>query len=113
MTLSFLVVKSLDPPEIVTDSLNLVSDEGFNADGYRRLAADICTNMVWALDSGEGDVSGFKVSVEPTDACLFITFPETDVPRDVIMSFIISANKMGAVVMSAESAEILSGTQSR
>jgi hypothetical protein len=111
MTHSFLVVKSLDPPETVTDSLNLVSDEGFNADGYRRLAAEICTNVVWASDSGEGHVSGFRVSMEPTDACLFLTFPESDVPRDVITSFIISANKMGAVVMSADSAEILSGTQ--
>jgi len=32
---------------------------------------------------------------------------------DVISSFIISANKLGAVVMGADSAEILSGTQVR
>jgi hypothetical protein len=108
MTLSFLVVKSLDPPETVTDSLNLVSDEGVNADGYRQLAAGICTNVIWASDSGEGHVSGFKVSMEPTDACLFLTFLESDVPPDVVRSFIISANKLGAVVMGADSAEILS-----
>ena len=113
MTLSFLVVISLDPPETVTDSFNLVSDEGVNADGYRQLAAGICTNVIWASDSGEGHVSGFKVSMEPTDACLFLTFQEPDVPPDVIRSFIISASKLGAVVMGAESAEILSGTQVR
>jgi hypothetical protein len=60
MTLSFLVVKSLDPPETVTDSLSLVSDEGVNADDYRQLAAGICTNVIWASDSGEGHVSGFN-----------------------------------------------------
>ena len=49
--------------------------------------------------------------MEPTDACLFLTFLESDVPFDVIRSFIISANKLGAVVMGADSAEILSGTQ--
>lgn len=32
MTLSFLVVKSLDPPETVTDSLDLVSDLWPNRD---------------------------------------------------------------------------------
>jgi hypothetical protein len=111
MTPSFLVVKSLDPPETVTDSLDLVSDEGTNADGYRQMAAGICTNVIWASDSGEGDVSGFKVSMEPTDACLFLSFLESDVPRDVIRSFIINANKLGAVVMSADSAEIVSGTR--
>jgi len=111
MTLSFLVVKSLDPPETVTDSLDLVSDEGTNADGYRQMAAGICTNVIWASDSGEGDVSGLKVSVEPTDACLFISFLESGVPRDVVRSFIISANKMGAVVMSADSAEMVSATR--
>src|SRR5258707_3711949 len=96
----FVIVKSLDPPETVTDALGLANDADFKADDYRKLAATFCTSTVWSGDAGEAEISGFRVSLESTDAALFLHFPQSDVPPNVVQSLVTSAIKMGQVVLS-------------
>ena len=108
MSPSFVIVKSLDPPETVTDPLELANDGDFKAEDYRKLAATFCTSTVWSGDAGEADIAGFRITLESTDAALFLHFPQTEVPPNVVQWLVTSAMKMGAVVMSADSAEILS-----
>jgi hypothetical protein len=108
MTLNFVVVKSLDPPETVSDPLDLNNDVDFTADDYQKLAERICTNVTWSAGAGKAEISGCQVSLEPTDACLFLNFVQSDVPPDVIHTFVASTIKMGAVTMSADTGDILS-----
>jgi hypothetical protein len=94
MSRSFVIVKSLDPPETVTDALELANDAEFTAEDYRKLAAAFCTSTVWSGDAGDAELAGFRISLESTDAALFLHFPQSDVPPNVVQWLVTSAMRM-------------------
>ena len=108
MSANYLVAKSIDPPETVTDPLNFANDEDFKAGDYRRMAAGLFENIVWRGESGTAQIGDFEVSLEPTDAGIFVQFASTNVPTDTIRSLVTAAMRLGAVVMSTTSGDFLS-----
>ena len=109
MSPNYLIVKSLDPPESVTDALDFANDEDFKAGAYQDLAGTLLTGVVWAGEQGSSELAGCPVSLEPTDAGLFLQFLQTDVPVEVVRSLVVAAWGVGAVVASTDSAEIVTG----
>ena len=107
MSTQYLVVKSVDPPETVTDPLDFVNDEEFKSDDYRAIAASLLEAVVWTGDEGKARLGACEVALEPTDAGLFLQFTAVEVPTEVIRSLVIRARRLGAVVMSTDTGDIV------
>lgn len=108
MRSQFVIVKSALPPDDLTDVLNLDADPTFKANDYQQLAERLCTGVTWNGDEGGGTLFGNPVALVSTDACLFVhaRVLMTDKQLEELHA---RALAEGAVVMDADSAELLSG----
>ncbi|MBM0103571.1 hypothetical protein JM946_02400 [Steroidobacter sp. S1-65] len=108
MASEFVLVKTAHPVDTPFDPLDLDSDPAFKTEDYRKVAEQICSDAVWNGEEGTGSMFGHAVALTPTDACLFMSFAAllTSVEADQLAS---QALALGAVVLDAESVDMLSG----
>jgi hypothetical protein len=108
MATDFVLVKTAYPVDRPIDALDLDSDPTFKADDYRKVAEQMCSNVVWDGDQGAGTMFGHVVALIPTDAGLFMNFSSilTTAQAEQLSK---QALGFGAVVLDTESADMLTG----
>jgi hypothetical protein len=108
MTSNLIIVKSSERPDEVDDPLEMDVDASFNPEGYKEIGNAIFSSVLWSENEGNSDSEFGKLHFDVTEAGLFVSNDE-EFNEEQLVSIALLANSHGAVVMDAETANIISG----
>lgn len=104
---NLVIIKTSFSPEGLNDPLEIDSDPSFKEKDYRELGEALLSSVTWNHGEGKAEFLGVGIGLQPTDACLFLSVTSGKLEVDHLQQLVVSAFEQGAVVMDADSTEII------